>query len=330
MKARIKKTGEIVNISEYAKIALDQCDSWGCTIEVKPEEIELIQKPTEDEYWRGYREGKQEILDKYTELEKQGEQKPIKTCAEYYNKDRELKMPVLSEFQDKLADILMHREYDGPDETEDDIAKGRLEYELAAIRLSEELLPLAQKEQKPAEWHREDEQNLNACLGYIPDEFLRRWLTDVVHVKYDKPADKDKPKFRVGDTIHKIGENTIFPMVIEEIKNGEYVCDNNHSFITIKFQDDYELVEQKPAGWSEEDENYINDLIKYFSQNEKLENTKEDIVCWLKSIKDRYTWKPSDKELGALLVAIGDERQESSDVAKELLKIYHHLKKLKG
>ena len=28
------------------------------------------------EYWRGYREGKQEVLDKYSELEKQGEQKP--------------------------------------------------------------------------------------------------------------------------------------------------------------------------------------------------------------------------------------------------------------
>ena len=28
------------------------------------------------EYWRGYREGKQEILDKYAEIEKQGEQKP--------------------------------------------------------------------------------------------------------------------------------------------------------------------------------------------------------------------------------------------------------------
>lgn len=38
MKARIKKTGEIVNIAEYARIALDQCDSWGCTIEVKPED----------------------------------------------------------------------------------------------------------------------------------------------------------------------------------------------------------------------------------------------------------------------------------------------------
>ena len=43
-----------------------------------------------------------------------------------------------------------------------------------------------QGEQKPIEWHREDEQNLNACLGYIPDEFLRRWLTDIIHIKYDR------------------------------------------------------------------------------------------------------------------------------------------------
>ena len=38
------------------------------------------------------------------------------------------------------------------------------------------------------EWHREDEQNLNACLGYIPDEFLRRWLKDIIHIKYDKTS----------------------------------------------------------------------------------------------------------------------------------------------
>ena len=46
-----------------------------------------------------------------------------------------------------------------------------------------------QGEQKHDEWHREDEQNLNACLGYIPDEFLRRWLTDAIHTRYDKHAE---------------------------------------------------------------------------------------------------------------------------------------------
>ena len=29
MKARIKKTGEIINIADYAKVTLDKCDSWG-------------------------------------------------------------------------------------------------------------------------------------------------------------------------------------------------------------------------------------------------------------------------------------------------------------
>lgn len=56
MKARIKKTGEIVNLASYAKITLEQCDSWGNPIEMKPEEIELIQEPTKDEHWQDIRE----------------------------------------------------------------------------------------------------------------------------------------------------------------------------------------------------------------------------------------------------------------------------------
>lgn len=56
MKARIKKTGEIVNIADYATITLDNHDSWGNPIEVKPEEVELIQEQTEDEHWHDIRE----------------------------------------------------------------------------------------------------------------------------------------------------------------------------------------------------------------------------------------------------------------------------------
>ena len=43
--------------------------------------------------------------------------------------------------------------------------------------------------QKPVEWHPEDEQNLNVCLSYIKDEPLRSWLIDAIHVRYDKPAE---------------------------------------------------------------------------------------------------------------------------------------------
>lgn len=42
MKARIKATGEIVKLAEYARIILNMCDSYGNPIELKPEEVELI------------------------------------------------------------------------------------------------------------------------------------------------------------------------------------------------------------------------------------------------------------------------------------------------
>lgn len=48
---------------------------------------------------------------------------------------------------------------------------------------------IVQKEQKPAEWNSEDEQNLNVCLSYIKDEPLRSWLKDAIHVRYVKPAE---------------------------------------------------------------------------------------------------------------------------------------------
>lgn len=55
MKARIKKTGEIVNLASYATITLNVCDSWGNPIEMKPEEIELIQDKTNDFDWQSFR-----------------------------------------------------------------------------------------------------------------------------------------------------------------------------------------------------------------------------------------------------------------------------------
>lgn len=56
MKVRIKKTGELMNIASYAKITLEACDSYGDPIELSPEEVELIQEPTEDEHWQEVRE----------------------------------------------------------------------------------------------------------------------------------------------------------------------------------------------------------------------------------------------------------------------------------
>lgn len=51
MKARIKKTGEIANIADYARVTLDQCDSWGNPIELGFDEVEILQETTSDIDW---------------------------------------------------------------------------------------------------------------------------------------------------------------------------------------------------------------------------------------------------------------------------------------
>ena len=42
MKVRIKKTGEILEVAEYAKVAMEVCDSYGNPLEYGLDEIEII------------------------------------------------------------------------------------------------------------------------------------------------------------------------------------------------------------------------------------------------------------------------------------------------
>ena len=84
---------------------------------------------------------------------------------------------------------------------------------------------------------------------------------------------------------------------------------------------------QSKQEWSEEDGDYINDLIKYFSQNERLENTIKDIVIWLKSLKNRYTWKPSDEQMNLLEELMEDNNQRYFYTI--LRSLYQDLKKLR-
>ena len=95
------------------------------------------------------------------------------------------------------------------------------------------LLRLAQKSN---EWHREDEQSLNACLGYIPDEFLRRWLKDIIHAKYDKTAENVEPKFNVGDWV--VDKNGTVQQILS-YKNGIYKHTNGYS--SKMFEDEWRL-----------------------------------------------------------------------------------------
>ena len=51
MKARVKATGEIINIADYARVTLDKCDSYGDPIELSFDEVEILQERSDNIDW---------------------------------------------------------------------------------------------------------------------------------------------------------------------------------------------------------------------------------------------------------------------------------------
>jgi hypothetical protein len=154
-----------------------------------------------------------------------------------------------------------------------------------------------------------------------------------------KPADKVEPKFNVGDTVTvkpMSCHGKVFkgePFKIVDIIEDNYVSDDGKTY-SISLQDGWELVQQNPA-WSEENnkiiEEIINDIecaksINYHSSKENYEYRQN----WLKSLKDRYTWKPSDVQMHYLSwianIKLGDSVVEQ-EVSKHLNELYEDLKK---
>lgn len=68
--------------------------------------------------------------------------------------------------------------------------------------------------------------------------------------------------------------------------------------------------EQKPVEWSEEDEKYFNILISLINNPSSdgifdyHQINKSAFNNWLKSLKDRYTWKPSEEQIHHLSYAV--------------------------
>ena len=110
------------------------------------------------EYWRGYREGKQEILDKYAEFEKQGEKKSVDEIAKEVCKNKELAMAFL-----KSAGIMNEKgelaeQYRQSEQKSIDDLTQQEAMDIAVAKCFE------QGEQKPAEWSKEDEAHIDSLL----------------------------------------------------------------------------------------------------------------------------------------------------------------------
>ena len=94
---------------------------------------------------------------------------------------------------------------------------------------------------------------------------------------------------------------------------------------------------EKKSAWGEEDENIINKILcicNDFKRSFEISPASTKVVqkdinkidCWLKSLKDRYTWKPSDEQIEILNVA----KDRNDKIGFVLGELYKQLKALKG
>ena len=80
--------------------------------------------------------------------------------------------------------------------------------------------------------------------------------------------------------------------------------------------------------WSEEDEDIIEEIEAIIDAYVLEENNPKALIDWLKSLKDRYTWKPSEVQIEALESAT--ENFAYSEYQDCLRELEEQLKKLKG
>ena len=150
-----------------------------------------------------------------------------------------------------------------------------------------------------------------------------------------KPTDKVKHKFKVGDEIKTVNEESLTITKIDDKgywSEDLFICDFDEAVC-------WNLVEQNHA-WSEEDATHYNRILKELNLQKEMpinvsviEEVKSDII-WLKSIKDRVQpqlqWKPSDEQIKALETTIYTNMSRNDERYLVLSEFVEELKKLKG
>ena len=160
-------------------------------------------------------------------------------------------------------------------------------------------------------------------MGHTTIESGNEW-----HLVEQKPADKIEPKFRIGDSIEPIDSCLGSPRIIYKMYDGWY-----ETTLNFESENNWRPIEQKPVEWSEEDSNIWNRTLLY------LENMKDSCsidcvpyinkcIIWVKSLKERYAWKPSDEQMNALDSALRYS-QVSHNSFKPLNSLFNDLKKLR-
>jgi hypothetical protein len=159
------------------------------------------------EYWRGYNEGKQNVLDKYAELKKQSEQKPKFRVGD----------TIKCKYDDRQFTVKSV-----------DLEKGTYAYTKKGcgndIDYADEAFELA--EQKPAEWSNKDSLMLNCTIsalqseadrkdGYIDKDTLKdleKWLKSL------KDRVQPQPKQEYDDMAYEMTRAVLYDKLKDSLR----------------------------------------------------------------------------------------------------------------
>ena len=139
----------------------------------------------------------------------------------------------------------------------------------------------------------DDIQHIFPELKESEDE---KWIPKEI-IKYLK----EKGDFR-SCWIAWLEKQGVHAKFINGIKVGDKVTRNEYGVLVNLSQLNRvanKQVEQKPAAWSKEDEKQARQIerIVHDGCTQKLQ---KQIADWFKSLKERYTWKPSEEQMNTL------------------------------
>ena len=325
-KAIIEGLREMKNsFHTVSSIKIDDAIAW---LEKQGEKADIANK----EYWRGYREGKQEILDKYAELKKQGEKKPsdkaepkfhegdwvfieegkeykgpfqIKTVDSFgYSFDEYYTIPFM--YEDILSKWTIQDAKDGDVLTYND-SKNNVWICIFKEYANERVYDYCTLD-KESFWERGN-WNYLASFSYTPSTKEQRDKLEKAMADAGYTFDFEKKELK------KIENEIEIPFGAKDSELQEDIYYIPKGFYA-KIDDNKVIIkkgEQKPA-WSEEDELILKHVIA------NIESIKEEVIyCkpwlnkqidWLKSLKDRVQpkaeWSEDDERNASYIVAALD------------------------
>ena len=228
------------------------------------------QNDANKEYWRGYREGKQEILDKYAEIEKQKEQKS--TLVE---KLRSISTPADENWFE------IQKRWEKEDE---------------------------QKPAEWSEEYREEDLRTRFAFYTYKDEDSVLYLSNVFVEETSRNKGFGTKILAAAEKVAEtLGAIQIRLKVKQDSPANAWY--RKHGYGYMAFEDGYDWLEKnleymKPikSEWNEEDKKLCQKTIEWLEEKcfpYALDdnNPARDCIVWLKSLRPEPHWKPSEEQM---------------------------------